>query len=89
MGITETKEEITEAQRSVQEDRRFYIQAVIVRIMKSRQQISHTELIDEVIRQSKNRFEPSISLIKQCIEGLIEKHFIDRAAQKDQYVYIS
>ena len=37
-------------QTSVDEDRKLYLQATIVRIMKSRKNLNHNSLIQEVIR---------------------------------------
>ena len=65
-------------------------QAAIVRVMKSRKELSHTSLMQEVIDQSKSRFAPSVAMIKKCIEQLIEKQYLDRSEQhRDRYVYIS
>ncbi len=79
--------EVTQA--SVDEDRKLYLQAAIVRIMKSRKTLHHNLLIQEVINQSKQRFNPSISLIKKCIETLIDKQYIERTKTKDEYSYIA
>lgn len=49
-----------------------YTQACIVRIMKDRKHMSHTELINEVTRQLTGRFHPNPLSIKKRIEGLIE-----------------
>ncbi len=101
-------------QTSVDEDRKLYLQAAIVRIMKSRKNLNHNLLIQEVIfhqiklifnfiklikliffltkviNQSKARFNPTISLIKKCIEALIDKQYIERTAKtKDEYSYIA
>ncbi|KAJ3258446.1 Cullin-2 [Boothiomyces macroporosus] len=89
IAIADSKEEASEAKKAVEEDRRYFIQAVIVRVMKAHQQMSHLALVDEVIRTSSSRFNPSIPLIKKCIEGLIEKQFIQRTEEKDQYAYIN
>jgi hypothetical protein len=89
LAVSDSKEEANATKKAVDDDRRFYIQATIVRIMKTKQLLSHQGLIEQVIIQSKNRFHPSIPLIKKCIEGLIEKGFIDRTAERDQYRYIS
>lgn len=86
----ETPQENEMTQTSVDEDRKLYLQATIVRIMKSRKNLNHNLLIQEVINQSKQRFNPSISLIKKCIEALIDKQYIERTAKtKDEYSYIA
>ncbi|RNA16621.1 Cullin-2 [Brachionus plicatilis] len=86
----ETPQETEMTQTSVDEDRKLYLQATIVRVMKSRKNLSHNLLIQEVINQSKGRFTPSISLIKKCIESLIDKQYIERTAKtKDEYSYIA
>ncbi|CAO3682770.1 unnamed protein product [Rhizopus stolonifer] len=85
---SESQQETQAARKSVEEDRRMYIQAAIVRIMKSRQTLSHVQLIQEILDQSNSRFSPSVSMIKKCIEQLMEKQFIARQ-EKDCYVYVA
>ncbi|CAF0948041.1 unnamed protein product [Adineta ricciae] len=76
------------SQKAVEEDRKFYLQAVIVRIMKARKVLKHNSLIEEVITQSKQRFLPSIQIIKKCIEILIDKQYLERRSN-DEYSYIA
>lgn len=56
--------------------------------MKARKALKHNKLIDEVITQSKQRFSPSIQVIKKCIEILIDKQYLERRAN-DEYSYIA
>lgn len=70
------------------DDRKFYLQAVIVRVMKARKQLKHNALIEEVITQSKQRFSPSVSVIKKCIEMLIDKQYLQRNST-DEYIYMA
>ncbi|CAF3582944.1 unnamed protein product [Adineta steineri] len=76
------------SQKAIEEDRKFYLQAVIVRIMKARKVLKHNSLIEEVITQSKQRFLPSIHIIKKCIEILIDKQYLERRTN-DEYSYIA
>ncbi|XP_012278270.1 cullin-2 [Orussus abietinus] len=76
--------------RSVDDDRKLYLQAAIVRIMKSRKLLRHNQLIQEVLGQSKLTFAPSIGMIKKCIEALIDKQYIERTPNSaDEYSYVA
>jgi len=86
----ETPQEVESTHHAVEEDRKMFIQAIIVRTMKSRKVLKHTALIQEVLSQSKSRFVPSISIIKKCIEMLIDKQYIERTANStDEYSYMA
>jgi hypothetical protein len=84
----EAQQESIEARKSVDEDRRMYLQAAIVRIMKSRKKLPHVQLIQEIFDQANSRFSPSVIMIKKCIEQLLEKQFIARQ-ERDIYVYVA
>ncbi|XP_029039032.1 cullin-2 isoform X2 [Osmia bicornis bicornis] len=76
--------------RSVDDDRKLYLQAAIVRIMKSRRILRHNQLVQEVLSQSKVTFAPSIGMIKKCIEALIDKQYIERTPNNaDEYSYVA
>ena len=53
------------------------IEATIVRIMKTKKKMEHSKLILEVINQIRV-FQPSIKHIKQRIEALIEREYLER-----------
>jgi len=64
----ETKEENKATHERVAEDRNFETQAAIVRIMKSRKKIGHSELIAEVINATKSRGVLGVPDIKKNID---------------------
>ena len=65
------------AKEKVAEDRNHAIDAGIVRIMKSRITLSHNNLINEVITVL-SIFRPQIRDIKQRIENLISREYLER-----------
>ncbi|KAF2900626.1 hypothetical protein ILUMI_05565 [Ignelater luminosus] len=86
----ETPQEVEHTMNSVEEDRKLYLQAAIVRIMKSRKVLKHNALIQEVCAQSKVSFAPSIPMIKKCIEALIDKQYIERTPHSsEEYSYVA
>ncbi|GFR87398.1 cullin-2-like [Elysia marginata] len=86
----ETPQEVESTHSAVDEDRKLYLQAAVVRIMKARKTIKHNNLIHEVISQARSRFTPSISMIKKSIETLIEKTYLERVSgTTDEYSYIA
>ena len=62
------------------------IDASIVRIMKARKMLAHSELIDEVLSQLAV-FRPRQKAIKQRIEHLIEREYLKRS-DKSPNVYV-
>lgn len=84
----EVKAEAVDVLKAVDEDRKYVIQATIVRIMKARKTLKNQALIQEVISQISQRFTPKIPDIKKAIETLLEKEYIERAeGQRDVSVY--
>ncbi|CUM67154.1 uncharacterized protein PRCAT00004846001 [Priceomyces carsonii] len=87
---THEDENQEEVQSDITEGRKFVVNAAIVRIMKSRHDISHNDLISELVKQLSNRFQPLISLIKQRIEDLIDKEYLKRDDDdKSIYHYVA
>ncbi|CAL9149330.1 unnamed protein product [Musa hybrid cultivar] len=70
----------------VNKDRRYAIDAYIVRIMKSRKALGHQQLVLECIQQLSRIFKPDVKLIKQRIEDLITREFLERD-EEDPNIY--
>lgn len=75
-----------EDDKAVENERRFILDSVIVRIAKGRKTIKHPELISEVLRQV-THFKPQPPMIKAQIESLIQREFLTRD-EKDKSLYI-
>lgn len=74
----------------VDKDRRHAVDAAIVRIMKSRKVLEHQALVIECVRQLGSIFKPDIKLIKQRIENLISRDFLERHHRnKSIYRYVA
>ncbi|KAI0125850.1 Cullin-domain-containing protein [Xylariales sp. AK1849] len=65
------------------EIRKYLIDAAVVRIMKQRKLLSHSQLITEVIQQLASQFKPDVSAIKGRIEDLISREYLERAEAVD------
>jgi len=74
----------------IDDDRKPQIDAVIVRIMKSRKELDHVNLLSETTAQLSSRFAPDPMDIKLRIESLIERDFLERSDLNSKvYRYIA
>lgn len=81
----ETDSERSKTLEKVDEDRKFELDAAIVRVMKSRKTATYNELVSETVRLVA-RFKPSPQFIKKRIETLLEREYLQRD-DNDRTVY--
>ncbi|KAI4311170.1 hypothetical protein MLD38_036086 [Melastoma candidum] len=62
----------------VDKDRRYAIDASIVRITKSRKVLGHQQLVMECVEQLGCMFQPDFKAIKKRIEDLITRDYLER-----------
>ncbi|KAK4058456.1 hypothetical protein OIO90_000615 [Microbotryomycetes sp. JL221] len=74
----ETSEERRETEERLEAERGTLCDACVVRVMKDRKTLQHQDLIHEVVRQLSHRFHPRPAMVKQSIERLIDKEYLER-----------
>ncbi|GMP31026.1 hypothetical protein CsSME_00005411 [Camellia sinensis var. sinensis] len=62
----------------VDKDRRYAIDASIVRIMKSHKVLGRQQLVMECVEQLSRMFKPDFKAIKKRIEDLITRDYLER-----------
>ncbi|KAF9604479.1 hypothetical protein IFM89_006801 [Coptis chinensis] len=74
----------------VDKDRRYAIDASIVRIMKSRKVLGHQQLVMECVEQLSRMFKPDFKAIKKRIEDLITRDYLERDKENPNlYKYLA
>ncbi|GCE98819.1 ubiquitin ligase (cullin) of SCF [Zygosaccharomyces mellis] len=92
VAATGSTKELTENERIERElgaERQIFLEACIVRIMKSKRKLPHTTLVNECIAQSHQRFNAKVSLIKKAIDSLISKEYLQRCDDGESYKYLA
>jgi len=75
--------------RSMEMERNSALDASIIRILKTRKRLSHSDLVEEVTRQMTIMFHPTMKTIKCRVESLIERDFMSRDPESPSiYTYI-
>ena len=86
----ETKADRLKEKKKVDQDRKFEIDAAVVRIMKGKKKAKHQILIGEVLEQLSHRFKPDVKILKGRIEYLIEKKYLERdTSDRSTYRYLA
>ncbi|CAA7036418.1 unnamed protein product [Microthlaspi erraticum] len=62
----------------VEKDRRYAIDAAIVRIMKGSKVLGYQQLVSECVEKLSRMFKPDIKAIKKRIEDLINRDYLER-----------
>ncbi|KAI0292249.1 Cullin-4B [Multifurca ochricompacta] len=76
--VKETPEESKNTQSAVEGDRKHYLDAAIVRVMKARKQLTYEQIKTETIEAVRRHFIPDVTSIKQRIDGLVEQEYLRR-----------
>eukprot|EP00698_Gefionella_okellyi_P001478 TRINITY_DN11411_c0_g1_i1.p1 TRINITY_DN11411_c0_g1~~TRINITY_DN11411_c0_g1_i1.p1 ORF type:complete len:781 (+),score=118.98 TRINITY_DN11411_c0_g1_i1:69-2411(+) len=85
-----TTSEQSAASSTVETNRRYQIDAVIVRTMKGRKMLQHATLMAEVTAVLLRFFKPDPREVKKRIESLIEREFLERDKHDPTlYMYIA
>jgi len=85
----ESDEERKETEQKNLATRMYIIDAAIVRIMKQRKELGHSQLITEVIQVLTNQFQPDVPMIKKRIEELISRDYLERVEDTSAYRYVA
>ncbi|KAF2457534.1 Cullin [Lineolata rhizophorae] len=90
-NTVEGERERRETEKKLKDSRGFAMEAAIVRIMKQRKELSHSQLVGETIGQLKAQFTPDVNMIKKRIESLIEREYLERIeeATPPSYRYLA
>jgi len=73
-------------QGKVEDDRRYAIEAAMIKVMKARRKIDNTNLMAETTRLLQVRFTPEPAQMKVRLESLIERGYIERS-EEDKRVF--
>lgn len=83
-----SEKESEQIDKLIDDDRKYAIDAAIVRIMKSNKKMKHSNLVGNAVSQLMTVFSPDVGLVKKRIEHLIEQEFLDRdETERDTYNY--
>jgi cullin 1 len=72
------KQQTASTNKAVEEERKYKIDAAVVRIMKARRRMHINDLMAEVLGQLTKYFKPDPKMIKKCLESLIDREYLDR-----------
>ncbi|VDL59504.1 unnamed protein product [Hymenolepis diminuta] len=70
--------------------RQLRLQEAVVRLMKSRKRLAYSEMYQQVIGLLKNQFIPSKRMLKEVIEWLMERRYLERDSKEiDTFFYVT
>ena len=90
LQLSPQPEESQRTHTAIEGDRKHYLDAAIVRIMKARKTVDHKDLVMATTDAVKKHFSPEVRTIKERIEQLIEQEYMRRDEERENvYVYVA
>ncbi|KAH9367051.1 hypothetical protein HPB48_018111 [Haemaphysalis longicornis] len=87
---TDAKVQKDADEATIKAERKTCIQAAIVRVMKNRGMLKREQIVANVIDLLSCRFKPDVECIKECIEHLVKKEYLEKAeGEEDTYIYLA
>ena len=75
---------------AIEGDRKHYLDAAIVRIMKARKELSFEQLKIATIDAVSSHFKPNVDQIKKRIDALVESDYLERSPDdRNNFVYVA
>ena len=56
---------------------------------RQRKELSHQQLVVETLSQLSSQFRPDVAMIKQRVESLIEREYLERIEDTAAYRYLA
>ncbi|KAF9527911.1 Cullin family-domain-containing protein [Crepidotus variabilis] len=82
-------EESRRTNENIEDDRRHFLDAAIVRIMKAKKEMTFEQLKVATIEEVKKHFVPQVESIKKRIEALVEQDYLERSVDKNKFLYVA
>ncbi|RXW12042.1 hypothetical protein EST38_g13812, partial [Candolleomyces aberdarensis] len=83
-------EESQKTNENIEGDRKLFLDAAIVRIMKSKKEMTYEKLKAATIDAVKNHFVPTVDAIKKRIDGLVSQEYLRRSDEdKNLFFYVA
>ncbi|KIL57743.1 hypothetical protein M378DRAFT_188384 [Amanita muscaria Koide BX008] len=83
-------EESKKTNLAIEGDRKHYLDAAIVRVMKARKELTFEQLKIATIEAVKGHFVPSVDQIKKRIDALVESDYLERSKDdKNRFLYVA
>ena len=76
--------EVEELDMAIQEERRFAIQAALVRKMKTEKEMKVTALVPEVCKELSSLFQAHPPFVRKQLEELIDLEYMQRCEDNPQ-----
>ncbi|KAF5364006.1 hypothetical protein D9756_000828 [Leucocoprinus leucothites] len=83
-------EESKKTNAAIEGDRKMYLDAAIVRIMKANKTMMYEKLKTATIDAVKNHFVPQVDVIKQRVDALVETEYLERdKTERNKFHYVA
>jgi hypothetical protein len=82
--------DMQQSEQQVSHERKFVVEASIVRVMKAQRRLQHEQLVQKLVERLKNQFKVDPAMVKSRVHDLVDRDYLELdEADPSTYLYVA
>jgi hypothetical protein len=82
--------DVQQSEQQISHERKFVVEASIVRVMKSQRRLQHEQLVSKLVDRLKSQFKVDPAMVKARVHDLVDRDYLELdETDPSTYLYVA